>query len=107
MMRIPDREILKQIDTLFPIRARLVDRHNGGKGRFEVTDAKGNEVHIDGVPVLRVIALLRLHNYLEVFEEIAAFDGELVFSKPTVRAETSNKRPYHPMDDHPLIQNFF
>jgi hypothetical protein len=106
-MCIPDREILKQIDTLFPIRVRLVNRNNGDKGRFEVTDANGNEVHVDGVSILRVFALLRSHNYLEVFEEIAAFDGELVFSKPTERAETSNKRPYHPMQDQPPFCDFF
>lgn len=100
-MRVPDEDILRQIDTRFPIRARLVTRHNGDKGRFELTDANGSEVLIDGVSALRILALLRLHNYIEVIEEIAAFDCELVFSKPVGRSVRSTKRPYHPMDDHP------
>lgn len=47
-MRVSDEDILRQIDTRFPIRARLVTRHNGDKGRFELTDANGAEVQIDG-----------------------------------------------------------
>lgn len=81
-MRVPDEEILKCLDKLIPIRARLVTRHNGDKGRFELIDANGNKVSIDGVSGLRIIALLRLHNYSEVIGEIAAFDCELIFGKP-------------------------
>lgn len=80
-MRVPDDDILRQIDARFPIRARLVTRHNGDKGRFELTDAEGNEVLVDGVSALRILALLRLHSYSEVVEEIAAFDCELVFNR--------------------------
>lgn len=106
-MRVPDEYILRQIDSRFPIRAKLVTRHNGDKGRFELTDAKGNEVLIDGVSALRILALLRQYNYTEVLEEIIAFDCELVFSKPVGRPVKSTKRPYHPMDDHPRIRQFF
>lgn len=81
-MRVPDEDILRQIDARFPIRARLVTRHNGDKGRFELTDAGGIEVLINGVSGLRIIMLLREHNYSEVIDEIAAFDCELVFNKP-------------------------
>lgn len=80
-MRVTEEDILRQIDARFPIRARLVTRHNGDKGRFELTDANGIEVLIDGVSALRIIALLRLYNYSEVVEEIAAFDCELVFNR--------------------------
>ncbi|MFA6203816.1 MAG: hypothetical protein WC710_11590 [Gallionella sp.] len=106
-MKLDDREVLRQIDTLFPLRARLVTRHNGDKGRFELTDVNGKAVLIEGVSALRIIALLRLHNYAEAFEEIAAFDGELVFSKPVTRAERSTKRPYNEMDDQPPFSYFF
>lgn len=95
-MRVPDEDILRQIDMRFPIRARLVTRHNGGKGRFELTDVNGIEVLIDGVSALRILALLRLHNYTEVIDEIAAFDCELVFSKPVGRSIRSAKRPLSP-----------
>ena len=106
-MRIQDEEILKQLDGLFPIRARLVTRHSGDKGRFELTDRADREVEIDGVSPLRIIAVLRSHNYPEVFEEIIAFDGELVFSKPAVRLAKTAQRPAHPMDSHPIVRNFF
>ena len=99
-MRIPDQEILKQLDLLFPIRARLMGRHN----RFELTDFSGRTVNIVGVSGLRIIALLRLHNYSEVVEDIIAFDCELVFSKPVGPLVRSTKRPYHPMDDQPVKQ---
>jgi hypothetical protein len=105
-MRVPDKDILRQIDLRFPIRARLVTRHNGDKVRFELTDVNGIEVLIAGVSALRILALLRLHNYTEVIEEIVAFDCELVFSKPVGRPAKSTKRPYHPMDDHPRIRQF-
>ena len=106
-MKLADREVLRQIDTLFPMRAKLVTRCNSDKGRFELTDANGKAVLIEGVSALRIIALLRLHNYSETFEETTAFDGELVFSKPVTRAVMSTKKPYHPMDDHPAFQYFF
>lgn len=80
-MRVPDEDILRQIDERFPIRAWLVTRHSGDKGRFELTDVNGCEVQIHGVSALRIIALLRLYNYSEVVEEIAAFDCELVFNR--------------------------
>lgn len=102
-MRIPDQEILKRLDLLFPIRARLMGRHD----RFELTDFSGRPVHIAGVSGLRIIALLRLHNYSEVVEDIIAFDCELVFSKPVGPPARSTKRPYHPMDDQPPFCNFF
>lgn len=106
-MKLADIDVLRQIDTLFPLRARLVTRHNGDKGRFDLTDANGNAVLIEGVSALRIIALLRLHNYSEAFEEIAAFDGELVFSKPVTRAVRSIKRPYNEMDEQPPFSYFF
>jgi hypothetical protein len=106
-MRIQDEEILKRLDSLFPIRARLVSIHSGDKGRFELTDHQGSEVEIDGVSPLRIISVLRSHNYPEVFEEIAAFDGEIVFSKPAVPPAKTRKSPPHPLDDHPTVLNFF
>ena len=106
-MRIQDEEILKRLDSLLPIRARLVSIHGGDKGRFELTDYQGNDVEIDSVSPLRIIAVLRSHNYPEVFEEIAAFDGEIVFSKPAAHPAKLRKRPHHPLDDHPTVRNFF
>lgn len=106
-MRIQDEEILKQLDSMFPIRARLVSIHSGDKGRFELTDHQGNEVEIDGVSPLRIIAVLRSHDYPEEFEEITAFDGEIVFSKPAVCPAKTRKRPPNPMDDEPPFNNFF
>lgn len=106
-MRIQDEEILKRLDSLFPIRARLVSRHNGDKGRFELTDHQGNEVGIEGVSPLRIIALLRRHDYPEIFEEGSAFDGEIVFSKPAGHPAKARKRTPHPMDDEPPFNNFF
>ena len=90
-MRMPDEEILKRLGGLFPIRARLVTRHSGDKGRFELTDRSDREVEIDGVSSLRIIAVLRQHDYPEVFDEINAFDGEIVFSKPVVRQAKTKK----------------
>jgi len=84
-MSMQDDEILKRLNGLFPIRARLVSRHSGDKGRLELTDRADREVEIEGVSPLRIIAVLRRNNYPEEFEEINAFDGEIVFSKPTVR----------------------
>jgi len=106
-MRIQDEEILKRLEGLFPIRARLVTRHSGDKGRFELTDREDREVDIDGVSPLRIIVVLRRNNYPEAFEETNAFDGELVFSKPAVRPAKTNKRSPNPMDDHPIVRNFF
>lgn len=106
-MRIQDEEILKRLGSMFPIRARLVSIHSGDKGRFELTDYQGNEVEIDGVSPLRIIAMLRSHGYPEVFEEIAAFDGEIVFSKPVGHLAKARKRTHHPMDDEPPFNNFF
>ena len=85
-MKMNDIDVLRKIDTLFPIRATLAMRSHGDKGRFELTDGFGKAVLIEGVSALRIFALLRLHNYAETFEEIAAFDGELVLSKPATRA---------------------
>lgn len=92
-MKMSDLDVLRRIDGLLPIRARLVTRSHGDKGRFELTDANGKAVLIEGVSALRIIALLRSHNYSESFEELAAFDGELVFSKPVTPAATIARRP--------------
>ncbi|MHB0927193.1 MAG: hypothetical protein ACYC1F_11915 [Gallionellaceae bacterium] len=105
-MRIQDEEILKRLECLFPIRARLVARHSGDKGRFELTDREDREVDIDGVSALRIIVVLRRNNYLEAFEETNAFDGEIVFSKPAV-CPVRTKREPHPLDDSPFVLNFF
>ena len=90
-MSMQDDEILKRLTGLFPIRARLVSRHSGDKGRFELTDRADREVEIEGVSPLRIIAVLRRNNYPEEFEEINAFDGEIVFSKPVVRPPKTKK----------------
>lgn len=102
-----DEEILKRLEGMFPIRARLVALYSGDKGRFELTDREDRKIEIDGVSPLRIIAVLRKHDYPEAFEEINAFDGELVFSKPAVRPAKTSKRSPNPMDDHPIVRNFF
>ena len=105
-MGIQDEEILKRLEGLFPIRARLVAQHDGGKGRFELTDREDRDVDIDGVSALRIIVVLRRNNCPEAFEETNAFDGEIVFSKPAVRFVRAKRAP-HPMDDSPFVRNFF
>lgn len=102
-----DEELLKRLDGFFPIRARLVTPPGSDKGRFELTDHQGNEVEIDRMSGLRIIAVLRRNNYPEAVEEINAFDCDLVFSKPAVRPAETAKRPPHPMDSHPSVRNFF
>lgn len=108
-MSMQDEEILKRLEGLFQIqiRARLVARHSGDKGRFELTDREDREVDIDGVSALRIIVVLRRNNYLEAFEETNAFDGEIVFSKPAVRPAKINKRSSNPTNNYTIIRNFF
>ena len=69
-----DVELLKQLDALLPIRARLVCLPGGGKGHFELTDRNDRNIEIP-VSALRVIAVLRRNNYPEAFDETNAFDG--------------------------------
>lgn len=59
-MSMQDEEILKRLEGLFPIRARLVTRHSDDKGRFELTDREDREIDIDGVSPLRIIAVLKI-----------------------------------------------
>lgn len=105
-MPMTDKELLGHLDRLLPIRARLVT-HRGGKERFELIDRHGNEFEIEGVSPLRIIVVLRKHGCPEMFEEIAVFDGEIVFSKPAEIGVDPKKSDSHPLDDNPFVRNFF
>lgn len=105
-MTITDRELLRKLDKLLPVRARLVTQPGGGKGWFELSDRHSNEIVIDGISPLRIIAVLRKHDYPEVFKEIDVFGGEIVFSKLALCSVRTKREP-HPLDDSPFVQNFF
>lgn len=105
-MAMTDEELLGRLESLLPIRARLVTHRGGGKGRFELVDQRGNEFDIPDISPLRIIAVLRKHGYPEAFEEIVVFDGEIVFSKPP-GLTAGSKKTSHPMDSNRYVQSFF